>query len=155
MLIINGEFMWIDHPILVERFGFSYERSERLGDWIAALIEDRAENRYNSVDHMSREFVDRNIHNPLPIRFVNREFPQGVNIIMTGSRDLDAREANRQLGLNAAPEGYTWHHCENIVHVGRRRYSCTMMLIQSWYHNSTPHQGGVHEYELFVRERYH
>ncbi|MDE7293291.1 MAG: HNH endonuclease [Oscillospiraceae bacterium] len=155
MLKIHGrKVKSIDSRNLRREFGYSYERSKRLGDWIAALMEDRVENKFHSVAEMRSEFINRNIHNPLPIRFVNPNYPQGVVINMTGSRTRDIEEANAAIGVKRTPAGYTWHHCENIM-IERGEYRCTMMLIKSRYHNKTPHKGGVNEYEVWKNTPYH
>ena len=155
MLKIHGrKVKSIDSRNLRREFGYSYERSKRLGDWIAALMEDRAENKFHSVAEMRSEFIHRNIHNPLPIRFVNPNYPQRVVINMQGSRTLDEEEANAAIGLKSTPDGYTWHHCEDII-PDRNECRCTMILIASWYHNNTPHTGGVREYEILRNTRYH
>lgn len=154
MLFIRGiAINDVDAPILVNAFRESYRRSERLGDWIAGLIEDAAQNHFNSAAAMRREFLNRNIHNPLPIRFENQQYVGGTNIIMTGRRADDERAANANLGLAATPAGYTWHHSEGIQQVGNG-WQCCMRLIQSNYHNTTQHMGGVHEYELLTNITY-
>lgn len=153
MLIIRGNIVGIDDQILVNAFGRSDQRRGRLGDWIAELIEDDAQNRFNSVAEMRREFLNRNIHNPLPIRSENPSHRGGTDIIMTGRRADDERAANANLGLAATPAGYTWHHREGIQQVGNG-WRCRMILIQSRYHNTTRHMGGVHEYELMTGEEY-
>lgn len=154
MLFIRGNRIDnVDAPILVNAFRVSYRRSERLGDWIAGLIEDAAQNHFNSAAEMRREFLNRNIHNPLPIRFENPLYLGGTDIIMTGRRADDERAANANLGLAATPAGYTWHHCEGIQQVGTG-WQCRMRLIQSHYHNTTQHMGGVHEYELMTNNAY-
>lgn len=154
MLIIRGGEVKIDDPVLVNVFGFSYQRSERLGDWIAGLIEDRAKYRFNSVAEMRRLFLDRNIRSPLQPIFPYPAAPLGTYIIMTGSRAADERAANNNLRLYRTPDGYTWHHCEGIQRVANA-WRCHMMLIQSQYHNSKRHMGGVHEYELMTGINYH
>lgn len=153
MLIIRGKIVGIDDQILVNAFGRSDQRGDRLGDWIAELIEDDAQNHFNSAAEMRREFLNRNIHNPLPIRLENPLYQGGTDIIMTGRRADDERAANANLGLAATPAGYTWHHCEGIQQVGTG-WQCRMRLIQSHYHNTTQHMGGVHEYELMTNNTY-
>lgn len=151
MLIIRGNIVGIDDQILVNAFGRSDRRGDRLGNWIAGLIEDGAQNHFNSAAEMRREFLNRNIHNPLPIRAAHPDY-NATYIIMTGSRHNDEQAANANLGLAATPDDYTWHHCENIQRV-RNGWQCRMILIRSDYHR-TQHMGGVHEYELITNNAY-
>lgn len=152
MLMIRGVPVGIDDRILVNAFGYSYQRSERLERWIAELIEDRRVYRYNSAAQMRRAFLGQNAHNHLVIMFAHPRRRNTVVITMTGSRADDEREANRRVGLRSTPAGYTWHHCGNIVHLGAG-WRCRMVLIATWYHRH-PHVGGVHEYELMTNRRY-
>jgi hypothetical protein len=47
---------------------------------------------------------------------------------------LTFTEANNLAGLSEAPEGYTWHHCEDTQ---------TMMLVPSDMPDAIRHAGGV------------
>lgn len=153
MLRIRGVLVGIDDQILVRVFGRSDQRNERLGRWIAEMIEDSCRvYDYSSAASMQRAFLQANIHNRyLTILFEHPSIP-AVNIIMTGNRARDESEANRLSKLSGTPQRYTWHHCENIVSVGNG-YSCRMILIQTWYHQQW-HTGGVHEYELLTNTVY-
>ena len=68
------------------------------------------------------------------------DYPDPVEINMTGNNYNDFKEANKAIGLSGAnpPDGYTWHHLED----GKR-----MLLVDSDIHDATsggfPHTGGA------------
>ena len=61
-----------------------------------------------------------------------------VEIDMTGKNGPDFRVANKEAGFGEAkyshPDGYTWHHHEDMK---------TMQLIRTDIHNAVPHTGGA------------
>ncbi len=68
------------------------------------------------------------------------DYPDPVEINMTGNNYNDFKEANKAIGLSGAnpPDGYTWHHLEDGKH---------MLLVDSDIHDATsggfPHTGGA------------
>ena len=56
-----------------------------------------------------------------------------VRIELTGSRRADEALANKAVGLEEPPEGYTWHHVED---------EGTMMLVPTSLHEAVAHTGG-------------
>ena len=54
------------------------------------------------------------------------------NLIINRAKDV--REANKSVGLDSVPEGYTWHHVEDGV---------TMQLVPTDLHDSVRHAGGI------------
>jgi hypothetical protein len=77
----------------------------------------------NGVKYNSRGFPDFSPH-----------AKNTVKIDMKGNRTTDFKEANKQAGYDKTPDGYTWHHHEDMK---------TMELVPKDLHNSTPHSGGV------------
>ena len=71
--------------------------------------------------------------------------PNSVKISFTGSRRLDELEANKAAGFAKTPEGYTWHHKEDMT---------TMELVESKAHRMTGHSGGVAVYEAVNKIKY-
>ncbi len=61
-----------------------------------------------------------------------------VNIRMTGTYSGDFNAANQAAGLKTTPNGYTWHHTENIGE---------LKLVQSEVHDAARHSGGVQLYK--------
>lgn len=57
-----------------------------------------------------------------------------VRIELTGSRPRDYEVANRAVGFQETPEGYTWHHVED---------EGVMMLVPTELHRTVPHAGGA------------
>lgn len=62
-----------------------------------------------------------------------------VKIIYTGSRDQDFALANKLAGFKRTPEGYTWHHHQDMT---------TMMLVETAVHGKTSHTGGVSIWQI-------
>lgn len=56
-----------------------------------------------------------------------------VVIELSGNRKIDEKLANKAAGFKATPEGYTWHHHQEV---GR------MQLVKSDAHKKTGHTGG-------------
>lgn len=56
---------------------------------------------------------------------------------LTGNRQLDERLANAAAGFDKTPEGYTWHHHQDL---GR------MQLVKRDIHDKTGHTGGYSIY---------
>lgn len=78
---------------------------------------------------------------PNGVKYNSKGFPDfsphakdTVKINMKGNRTTDFKEANRKAGYDKTPEGYTWHHHEDMT---------TMQLVPKNIHNTTPHSGGV------------
>ncbi|MGK0188836.1 MAG: hypothetical protein ACI9R3_004650 [Verrucomicrobiales bacterium] len=72
-----------------------------------------------------------------------------VNIDYSGSRVDDFAAANKAAGFGErardTPDGFTWHHHEEI---GR------MELIRSDVHGDFPHSGGVSKFKELTGEDY-
>lgn len=70
-------------------------------------------------------------------------------IALTGSRRADFREANRRAGFgdsaDATPEGYTWHHHEDL---GK------MQLVRTDVHRGFAHNGGVAVWQRVYSREY-
>ena len=72
--------------------------------------------------------------------FSHPDYPDPVEINMTGNNYKDFKAANEKIGLSGAnpPDGYTWHHLEDGKH---------MLLVDSSVHDATlggfPHTGGA------------
>ncbi len=96
----------------------------------------------------------------ISVRYNRRGFPDftpfkrpgpgsDVRIELTGSRRADARAANKKAGFgdsaDATPEGYTWHHHEDV---GR------MMLVRTDVHVPFKHTGGVAIWQLMHGRTY-
>jgi hypothetical protein len=70
-----------------------------------------------------------------------RQLPNGKNhveIEYTGSRRTDAAAANRKAKLAKTPDGWTWHHAEDMK---------TMYLVPDKLHKAVKHSGGVATYK--------
>ncbi len=65
-----------------------------------------------------------------------------VRIQMTGDRSADFDAANAAAGFQETPDGYTYHHSENLG---------VLQLVQSDVHAVVPHSGGVSVYNQFVK----
>jgi A nuclease of the HNH/ENDO VII superfamily with conserved WHH len=66
-----------------------------------------------------------------------RQLPNGkkhVEIEYTGSRRADVAAANKKAKLDKTPEGWTWHHAEDMK---------TMYLVPDKLHEAVKHSGGV------------
>ncbi|MGC1486716.1 MAG: HNH endonuclease, partial [Albidovulum sp.] len=64
-----------------------------------------------------------------------KKISSDVNIgKLTGNRKLDEQLANARAGLAKTPDGYTWHHHQDL---GR------MQLVEEGVHAATGHTGGV------------
>jgi hypothetical protein len=59
---------------------------------------------------------------------------KSVRIEYTGSRTKDFAEANRLAGFKRTPEGFTWHHHQDVGE---------MILIPTDLHDAVKHSGGV------------
>ena len=59
---------------------------------------------------------------------------KSVRIEYTGSRTKDFAEANRLAGYKRTPEGYTWHHHQDVGE---------MILVPTDLHDTVKHAGGV------------
>lgn len=158
MLYIGGRLIdYIDDPTLVRAFGRSYEQNNRLETWLDNLITQQIEFRYDSINSMRLEYL-RMINNGdhLYVRYNLHAIHERVGYIiirMTGSRHEDEIQANAAIGLRTTPDGYTWHHAENIEWRENRLY-CRMYLVETNYHRHR-HVGGVNEYNAIMREQYH
>ncbi|MBG6130615.1 RHS repeat-associated protein/uncharacterized repeat protein (TIGR01451 family) [Aquimarina sp. EL_43] len=75
-----------------------------------------------------------------------------VEIELTGSRKADYKVANEAAGLEAKPDGYTWHHLDDFdPSTGK----ATMQLVKTKIHQkSVPHSGGVKQYEVYKDVEY-
>ena len=156
MLIIGGvQMTGIDDPILVQRFGYSYQQSERLGNILAGYFEDDPiPNVFSNVLELSDYIASHNRGKKLIIMHLHKQYNKPYPIVMQGSRERDYEEANIAAQISATPDGYTWHHAEGIVPLPERQYGCYMYLIESQYHTQNPHCGAVYEYELLTGEAY-
>lgn len=70
-----------------------------------------------------------------------RQLPNGKNhveIEYTGSRRADFAAANKKAKLGKTPEGWTWHHAEDMK---------TMYLVPDKLHRAVKHSGGVATYK--------
>lgn len=78
--------------------------------------------------------------------YVTEDGKKGVvTIEATGSRSADFDEANKALGLDEKPEGYTWHHLDNY---NVKNNTVTLELVRDDAHNSAkPHSGGCAQYD--------
>ncbi|WP_299898473.1 HNH endonuclease [uncultured Aquimarina sp.] len=56
-----------------------------------------------------------------------------VKIKITGSRDVDFAQANELMKLDEIPEGYTWHHLDDLD----ENLEGTMQLVKSTIHTAT------------------
>ena len=165
VLIIRGKVITNSETRQFNRaFGLCYNRGEKLAQFIDYVIED---NDYcypfSSFNEFWR-FVSHSLHGRYePLRLLNLHpninFP--VKITMTGSYKDDCAAANANANNNAnngiriehTPDGYTWHHAENIWQE-YGAYCCNMYLIRTDYHRPFTHVGGVHEYEIFTGRKY-
>lgn len=72
--------------------------------------------------------------------------PPPVRIEMTGNRSSDFAAANKKAGFtNGTPDGYTWHHSENIRTSGGKTTG-EMQLVRTDVHDAVPHSGGCQRY---------
>lgn len=153
MLEIGGvQINNIDDDILVNKFGYSYQRGDRIGDILAGFLENECYTyRFNDIQEMINAIMDRqDRYRPLVRWFVHAG---PYTVVMSGRRSEDAVNANRAAGFTTTPDGCTWHHAENIRYEFDC-YLCDMYLIETWYHK-TPHRGGVNEYEIITGSRYY
>ena len=68
-----------------------------------------------------------------------------VTIEATGNRSSDAAAANRAMGMDKEPDGYTWHHLDNY---NVKDNTITLELVERPAHRSiTPHSGGCAQYD--------
>jgi len=68
-----------------------------------------------------------------------------VTIEATGNRSSDAAAANRAIGIDGEPDGYTWHHLDNY---NVKDNTITLELVERSAHKSTtPHSGGCAQYD--------
>jgi hypothetical protein len=70
-----------------------------------------------------------------------RQLPNGKNhveIEYTGSRRADAAAANKKAKLDEMPDGWMWHHAEDMK---------TMYLVPYDLHRAVKHSGGVARYK--------
>lgn len=77
---------------------------------------------------------------PESVKFNEKGFPDfspyakaEVDIQYTGDRGRDFRLANKAAGYDVTPEGYTWHHHEEV---GK------MQLVPEDLHDEVKHTGG-------------
>lgn len=154
MLIIGGSTITNLDAIEIRRaFGYSYQRNERVAD----LIDDYILNGYHSFKNSAdfKRQILRALSGPhLSLAMLHPQFPGPYRIQMQGSRQADFAEANRLAGLHNTPTDYTWHHREGIVCYSAGNYWCDMYLVQTRYHASVRHTGGVREYELATGQSY-
>lgn len=158
LIVFGRQITRLDAPSLQYRFG-----RQGLGrpDWIDDILEflindDQHVHRFRSSEVLARTILQNRMRiNPLQLWFLHRHRPGPYLIEMQGRRRDDEIRANRAAGLVQTPDNYTWHHAENIIFNRPGSYSCNMYLIESNYHNNTPHTGGVNEYEFFTGIEYH
>jgi hypothetical protein len=70
-----------------------------------------------------------------------KQLPNGKNhveIEYTGSRRADFVAANKKVKLDETPDGWTWHHAEDMK---------TMYLVPYDLHKAVKHSGGVATYK--------
>jgi hypothetical protein len=68
--------------------------------------------------------------------FAHPDYPDPVQIEYSGRRGTDSARANRAIGLDETPRGYTWHHMEDGE---------SMLLVRTNIHGTKsgfPHTGG-------------
>ena len=157
MLIIHGKVITNSETRQFNRaFGLCYNRGEKLAQFIDYVIED---NDYcypfSSFNEFWR-FVSHSLHGryePLRLLNLHPNINYPIEIRMTGSRSGDYAAANKKIKVEHTPDGYTWHHAENIWRE-YGAYCCNMYLIRTDYHRPFTHAGGVHEYEIFTGRKY-
>lgn len=159
MLIIFGRLITsLDASMLQNRFG---RQGLERPDWIDDILEffindDQHIYRFRSTEGLARTILENRMRRrPLQLWFLHPYRPGPYLIRMQGRRRDDEVLANRAAGLDWTPDNYTWHHAENIFYFRQGIYWCNMYLIESNYHNTTPHTGGVNEYEFFTGIKYH
>jgi RHS repeat-associated protein len=64
-----------------------------------------------------------------------------VTIELTGNRRLDEAAANAARGYKRTPDGYTWHHHQDVSSVNGK-VTGRMQLVEKDVHNAFPHTGG-------------
>jgi hypothetical protein len=81
---------------------------------------------------------------PNGVRFTKEGYPdfspyatKSVKIKFTGNRAQDFSLANKDVGYNVTPRGYTWHHMEDKE---------TMQLVPRDLHRAVGHTGGFSMY---------
>ncbi len=57
-----------------------------------------------------------------------------VKLIMSGSRDFDFRVLNNQFKFPSTPEGYVWHHLDEVWLSTSGELVCTMQLVRKEVH---------------------
>ena len=88
------------------------------------------------------ERLPENIREKYPdsVRFTEQGYPEfsryaseRVQIEYSGDRGIDFTRANKALGFESTPEGYTWHHHEDAK---------TLELVPTELHKAVRHTGG-------------
>ena len=70
-----------------------------------------------------------------------KQLPNGKNYVeieYTGSRRADFAAANKKAKLDETPDGWLWHHAEDMK---------TMYLVPDKLHEAVKHSGGVARYK--------
>ncbi|MDO8334625.1 MAG: RHS repeat-associated core domain-containing protein [Nitrosomonas sp.] len=74
-----------------------------------------------------------------------------VTIPYQGSRGRDFTLANKEAGFKSGtPDGYTWHHVNYDPKTGEGR----MQLVKTDVHSTTPHSGGVSDFQNATKLEY-
>lgn len=79
-------------------------------------------------------------------KYYHRQKPPPLRITMTGDRAADIRAANKKAKFNKTPEGYTWHHSENL-RTQNGVTTCEMQLVRTDAHDAVRHSGGCQKYK--------
>lgn len=150
----------IDDSRMIKIFGFSYQRSETLSQILDLFLTSNIAHTFRNARDLQRYIINDYINNI----YLNMNFAPifpgtPVTIIMQGNRTADFKAADEalqeKLQLSYLPQhdGYTWHHRENLIQKSGR-WECVMYLVESGYHRSHPHRGGVYEYTLRTGKSY-
>ncbi len=146
MITIKGrQYRGINNQRLENWFGPHYIWTETFYNYIRERVEDDNPFNFNSVNNIVLSYLDsvRNRFQYPPLTNISAHLYGGSTrhrIAMTGSGNQDIANLMRE------PDGYTWHHAENIFYENSRLY-CYMYLVESEYHSKNRHCGGVNEYK--------
>lgn len=69
-----------------------------------------------------------------------------ISIIATGNYANDFDQANKAFNFSKTPDGYTWHHLDDLETTDGKTFICTLELVKTDVHEKLSHRGAMKQY---------
>lgn len=147
---INNYLFFVDSDVKIKR-----DLIKEVNDELRSNNKRYKVERENALKHnvpLSKNGTSPDFSNLNEYLYDNNPNFGNVKIKVTGVRSIDFKYANEVMDLKRTPEGYTWHHLDDLD----ENLECTMQLVKEDVHLDTySHFGSAKQFEeLFKLEKY-